>query len=74
MTAERRIVVEMAVGPPEGRWLPSTEAVVIDTTAVDDAGDPLWEDGAVDGLVEQLASEGFDQAYRGGGIVLLVRD
>jgi hypothetical protein len=74
LVAERRTVVEMAVGPPEGRWRPTTDAVIIDTTAVDDAGVPLWEEGVVDDLVADLASDGFAEAYRGGGIVLLVRD
>ncbi len=74
LVAERRTVVEMAVGPPEAGWRPTTDAVVIDTTAVDDAGVPLWEEGVVDDLVADLASDGFAEAYRGGGIVLLVRD
>ena len=42
--ADRAVVREAWLGPPPrpAAWRPTTDVVILDTTATDDTGSPLW--------------------------------
>lgn len=73
LVAERLQVEEMPTGPPEPGWAPTTDAVVLDTTAVGDDGVELWEARDRVEATAALVAMSYDVEFRGAGIVLMVR-
>ncbi len=76
MVAERAVVRELPAGPPDelrpwGR--PTTDAVVIDTTATDADGEELWDWDDRRALLDRLTSRGYRVRFDRLGIVALTR-
>lgn len=72
LVAEREVLHELPVAPPGDRWYPDEPAVVIDTTALDDDGVPLWTDAERIALTQRLVDASYDVEYRAAGIIVLV--
>lgn len=76
MVAERAVLRELPAGPPDDTqpWdRPTTDAVVIDTTAEDADGEELWDGDDRRSLLKTLTSSGYRIRYDSGGIVALTR-
>lgn len=73
LVAERSKVEEMSAGPPTGAWIPTTDAVLFDTTAVGDDGRDLWDRNDRALLTDSLLARDFRVKYRAEGMILLVR-
>lgn len=73
LVAERVRVEEMPAGPPEAGWTPTTDAVLFDTSGVDDDGVELWERRDREEVTAALVARSYDVEYRANGIILMVR-
>lgn len=73
LVAERREVVELGAGPPAPTWRPTTDAVLLDTTAVDQDGQPLWDEVTLDDTMARLSDRSYRVVYDAVGIYLLLR-
>jgi hypothetical protein len=76
MVAERAVVRELPAGPPDDTrpWdPPTTDGVVIDTTAEDADGEDLWDGDDRRVLLMSLTTQGYRIRYDGNGIVALTR-
>lgn len=73
LVAERAEVFEIGIAPPDDIWQPTSDAVILDTTAVGDDGVEVWDDRAREEVVATLVAIDYDVEFRAGGIVLLIR-